>query len=872
MSYRSLRVGRAKAGHYVLLAATGVLILAGSWRADTVVAQAPAASAAAVSAAVLKQYCAGCHSERLKSGGLVIDPAGVTNVSSGADRWEKVVRKLRTQSMPPPGAPRPDAASYGRVATFLETELDRAEAARPHLGKLPLTHRLSRTEYRNAVRDLLALESLPREVSIDYLLPPDNISSGFDNIADLLFMSPSNMERYLDAARKISRLAIGDPAMPVMVNIHRLDPEHPQDERVDELPFGTRGGIAVRSEFPVDGTYIVRVDVGAAQGHDLEILVDGERVALRALGGGGRGAPAVAAPPGQPDPTDPDPTPPSVARPVVPGRGAGPVDAAGSAGGGRAGGRGRGAAVGPLEFPLTLKAGPKLIGVAFVQRTEARDEATLRPRMRSRGTQPAINSVTISGPYNATGGGDSPSRRRIFVCRPPSPSGLRRDPPGGGPVNAVEELACARRILSTLARRAYRRPATETDIKDLLPFYEQGRRGAGLPAEASAKAGGFDLGIQKALERLLVSSQFLFRIEREPLDSARGKPLAAGTAFRISDIELASRLSFFIWSSIPDDELLDAAAAGRLKDPKVLEQQVRRMLADPRSESLVTNFAAQWLYLRDIAAKQPDEILFADFDETLRTAMQRETELFIGSVFRENRSVLDLLRANYTFLNERLARHYGVPNIKGSYFRRVTFPGGSVRGGLLGQGSVLTITSYSTRTSPVLRGKWVLENLLSAAPPPPPADVPSLKTETAPGKPLTLREAMIQHRAAPACAGCHARMDPIGFAMENFDAVGRWRERDGQEPIDATGVFPEGTKFEGIPGLKAELLRQPEQFVGTVAERLLMYATGRNLQYYDAPTVRAVMRDAEPANYTLPSLVLGIVKSRPFQMREAGGE
>src|SRR5688572_17462629 len=809
-------------------------------------AQAPAAPAqaapAAASAAVLKQYCATCHNERLKSGGFVIDPAAVTNVSAAADRWEKVVRKLRTQSMPPPGAPRPDAAGYDRVATFLETELDRAETARPHLGKLPLTHRLSRTEYRNAVRDLLALESLPREVSVDYLLPPDNISSGFDNIADLLFVSPSNMERYLDAARKISRLAVGDPAMPVMVNIHRLDPEHPQAERVEELPFGTRGGIAVRSEFPVDGIYIIRVDVGNAQGHELEILVDGERAALRQLGGGGRGAPAVAAPPGQPDPADPDPTPPSADRPAVQGRGAG--------------GRGRGAAAaGPLEFPLTLKAGPKLIGVAFVQRTEARDEATLRPRMRSRGTQPAINSVTISGPYKVTGPGDSPSRRRIFVCRPAS---------------AAAELPCARRILSTLARRAYRRPVNETDVSDLLPFYEQGR-----------KEGSFDLGIQKALERLLVSSQFLFRIEREPLT------VAAGTAYRVSDLELASRLSFFIWSSIPDDELLEVAAAGRLKDPKVLEQQVRRMMADPRPESLVTNFAAQWLYLRDIGAKLPDEILFADFDETLRMSMQRETELFIGSVFRpatcaqgapscvegrENRSVLDLLRANYTFLNERLARHYGVPNIRGSHFRRVTFPEGSVRGGLLGQGSVLTITSYSTRTSPVLRGKWVLENLLSAAPPPPPADVPSLKTETAPGKPLTLREAMIQHRAAPACAGCHARMDPIGFAMENFDAVGRWRERDGDQPIDATGVFPEGTKFEGISGLKKELLRQPEQFVGTVAERLLMYAIGRNLQYYDAPTVRAVLRESAPANHTLASLVLGVVKSRPFQMREAGGE
>jgi mono/diheme cytochrome c family protein len=805
-------------------------------------AQAPAAQVqsgpAAASAAVLTQYCATCHNERLKSGGLVIDPAAIANVNDSADRWEKVVRKLRSQSMPPPGAPRPAAESYDRVATFLETELDRAEAVRPHLGKLPLTHRLSRTEYRNAVRDLLALESLPREVSIDYLLPPDNISSGFDNIADLLFVSPSGMERYLDAARKISRLAIGDPAMPVMVNIHPLDPEHPQDERVDELPFGTRGGVAVRSEFPVDGTYVVKVDVGAATGHDLEILVDGERVALRSLGGG-RAAPGVDAPPGQPDPSDSDPTPPSVARPATPGRGAGP-----------------GAASGPLEFPLALKAGPKLIGVAFVQRSDVRDEATLRPRMRSRGTQPAINSVTISGPYNVTGPGDSPSRRRIFVCRPTSTKGS-----GEVAASTPEETACARRILSTLARRAYRRPVNETDIRDLLPFYERGR-----------KEGSFDFGIQKALERLLVSPQFLFRIEREPLDSARGRPPAAGTAYRVSDVELASRLSFFIWSSIPDDELLDAAAAGRLKDSRVLEQQVRRMLADPRSESLVTNFAAQWLYLRDISAKLPDEILFADFDETLRSAMQRETELFISSVFHENRSVLDLLRANYTFLNERLARHYGVPNVKGSYFRRVTFPDGNLRGGLLGQGSVLTITSYSTRTSPVLRGKWVLENLLSAAPPPPPPDVPSLNTEKTPGKPLTLREAMIRHRAAPACAGCHARMDPIGFAMENFDAVGRWRERDGDQIIDATGVFPDGTRFEGIPGLKKELLRQPEQFVGTIAERLLMYAIGRNLQYYDAPTVRAVMRDARPSNYTLASLVLGVVKSRPFQMREAGGE
>jgi mono/diheme cytochrome c family protein len=803
---------RCRRTHVAPLAGAAIgLILAVFAQSDAVRAQsaqvaAPAGSGAAAtrSAAALKQYCVTCHNERLKTAGLVIDPATLTDVAAGAEHWEKVVRKLRTTSMPPAGAPRPDAATYEAVASFLETALDRAEAARPHLGRLPLAHRLSRTEYQNAIRDLLALDALPREVSIDFLLPADNISSGFDNIADLLFVSPSNMERYLDAARKISRLAVGDPAMPVMVNIHKLDPEHPQDERVEDLPFGTRGGLSVRSEFPVDGTYTVKVELAGAtrDRHDLEVTVDGERVAMRTLGG----------------------------------------DAAGGRGGGRGGG-----ANAPLEFPLALKAGPKLVGVAFVQRTEARDEATLRPRMRSRGTQPAIASVTISGPYNVTAPGESPSRRRIFICHPDREVALAGR-------STEREIGCARRILSTLARRAYRRPVDDVELRDLMPFYEAGR-----------KQGNFDLGIQRALERLLVSSQFLFRIERPPVN------VAVGTPYRVSDLELASRLSFFLWSSIPDDELLEIAAAGTLKDPKVLDQQVRRMLADRRSESLVTNFAAQWLYLRDIDAKVPDEILFADFDETLRAALKRETELFLDSVFRENRSVLELLSADYTFLNERLARHYDIPNIKGSHFRRVTLPDGSVRGGLLGHGSVLTITSYATRTSPVLRGKWVLENLLSSAPPPPPADIPSLKIEgKEPGKPLTMREAMTLHRAAPACAGCHARMDPIGFAMENFDAVGRWRDRDGENPIDSTGVFPDGTKFDGMAGLKRELLRQPGQLVGTVAERLLMYAIGRNLQYYDAPSVRTIVRDAAPGRYTLSSLVLGVVRSRPFQMREAG--
>jgi mono/diheme cytochrome c family protein len=763
--------------------------------------QAPAPPAQSASAAVFNQYCVTCHNARTKTAGLVIDPAALDHVGANAELWEKVVRKLRSSAMPPAGSPRPDQAGYDTVVSFLETELDRTAAAKPNPGALPLLHRLSRTEYQNAIRDLLALEALPREMDYSVLLPPDNVSSGFDNIADLLFVSPATMERYLDAARKISRLAIGDPEMPLMVNIHRLSPEQWQDAQVEELSFGTRGGLAIRSYFPVDGEYAVKVDLAGAprDPNQIEITVDGERMEIIALGGnaGGRG-----------------------------GRGA----------------RGRGAAGDqPLEFRIPIKAGPRLVGVTFIEHDQARDEETLRPRMRSRGTQPALGGVTISGPYSVAGPGDSPSRRRIFVCLP-------------GPAATKEaELSCARRILSTLARRAYREPASNADIDLLMPFYTSGRQ-----------EGGFDIGIQKALERLLVSPQFLFRIERDPAN------VAVGTPYRISDLELASRLSFFLWSSIPDDELLDAAASGKLKTPAVLEQQVRRMLADARSQSLVSNFAAQWLYLNDLQSKQPDEILYPDFDETLRTALRRETDLFLDSILRENHSVLDLLTANYTFLNERLAKHYGIPNIQGSYFRRVTLPADTRRGGLLGQGSILTITSYANRTSPVLRGKWVLENLLAAAPPPPPPNVPALKTEGAEaGKLLSMREAMTQHRANPACAGCHARMDPIGFAMENFDATGKWRDRDAGSVIDASGELPGGTGFDGMAGLKKALMLHPEQFASAFTEKLLMYAVGRNLQYYDAPAVREIVRQAARENYTLSSLVMGVVKSVPFQMREA---
>lgn len=765
--------------------------------AMTAFGQAPASSpseALSASAKTLTTYCTVCHNAKLRTAGLVLDPNNLADAGAKAETWEKVVHKLRAQAMPPAGMPRPDEATYNGVASFLEAKLDQAAAAAPDPGKLPSLHRLTRTEYQNAIRDLLALDALPKEMDYSLLLPPDNTSSGFDNIADLLFISPSTMESYVNAARKISRLAVGDPTIPVMVNTYALSPEQPQDARVDELPFGTRGGLAVHSYFPVDGDYIIRADLtgSSRDPQQVEITVDGKRVELADIHG-----------------------------------------ASGS------GGRGRGASQSkPLEFRIPVKAGPRRIGVTFIQHTEAWDEATLRPRMRGRGTEPAIANVTISGPYNVTGPGDTPSRRRIFVCRP---------------ATSADEMPCAKKILSKLERRAYRRPITDSDLQDLLAFYT-----------AARAKGNFDRGIQEALERLLVSPQFLFRIERDPAQ------VAPGTPYHISDLELASRLSFFLWSSIPDDQLLNVAAAGKLRDPAVLRQQVLRMLADPRSESLVTNFAEQWLFVRDIEAKQPDELLFPDFDETLRQAFRKETDLFLDSVLRSNRSVLELLTANYTFLNERLARHYGIPNVEGSYFRKVTLPPGSPRGGLLGQGSILTLTSYSTRTSPVLRGKWVLENILSSPPPPPPPNVPALNTANKDtGKQLTMREAMSLHRAHEPCAGCHARMDPIGFAMDNFDAIGKWRTSDAGEPIDASGILPDGTKFKGIAELKQALVRRPDEFVSTIAERLLMYAIGRNVQYYDQPAVRAIVREAAKNNYTFSSLVMGVVKSVPFQMRES---
>src|SRR6478735_3837414 len=744
--------------------------------------------------ATIDKYCTTCHNERLKTAGLTLDPSGVARPGDQSETWEKVLRQLRAGTMPPPGAARPTDAFYTRTAAYLAKELEASAAAHPNPGSLPLAHRLTRTEYANVIRDLLALPDLPKELEYATLLPADNASSGFDNLADTLFVSPATMERYLAAAQKISRIAVGDPGMGPLVNIHITPVREPQEGRNEELPFGTRGGLKIDGYFPLDGQYEFKVEtaITSADVHQLEVSIDGERTAIRTLSRRGVVAAADAAAP--------------------------PESGA---------------------FRFAVPAGPHSVGVAFIEHSEALSESPLRPPGRNRGALPSVVSVTISGPFNATGPGDTPSRRRLFVCRP---------------VSASEESACADRILTTLLRRAYRRNVTADDLRRVRSFYDAGR------AERD-----FDLGVQRALERVLVSPQFLFRIEQEPTG------VAPGSVYRVSDFELASRLSFFLWSSVPDDELLDAAAAGTLRQPDVLRRQVNRMLHDPRSRSLVTNFAAQWLFLRDVEAKEPDVYVFREFDEGVRAAFVRETDLFLDSILRENRSVLDLLTADYTFLNEPLAKHYGIPNVTGSHFRRVTLPTGSPRRGLLGQGSILSVTSYSTRTSAVLRGKYVLENLLASPPPPPPPNVPSLSTERS-GQPLSMKEAMQLHRASPACASCHAKMDPIGFALENFDALGRWRADENGRPIEVSTALPDGTKVDGVDGVRQLVLRDKALFVEAMTGKLLMYELGRNVQYFDQPTIRIVARDSARENYTFGSLVVGVVNSIPFQSRIAPGE
>ncbi|HEX4136032.1 MAG TPA: DUF1592 domain-containing protein [Bryobacteraceae bacterium] len=753
--------------------------------------------------ALLNEYCVTCHNQRTRTAGLMLDKADVSDIPSNAEIWEKVIRKLRSGAMPPPGNPRPEKAETANLIATLETTLDRAAALRPSPGRFIL-HRLNRTEYGNAVRDLLSLD-----VDMSSLLPPDDESYGFDNIADVLGVSPALLEQYINASRKIAGLAVGDTTITPIVEMYRTRPDLSQDQHVEGLPLGTRGGLVFTHNFPLDGDYAlkavlarnsVEVTRGLEEAHQVEILIDGERVFQATVGGK--------------DDSDLATKNPLSSRETLERR---------------------------LQTRVRIKAGPHLVGVTFVQKDHAEFDYLLQPFLRTTLDPvnevglPHIEKLSVAGPYKATGSGDTPSRRQVFVCRPAKDS---------------DELSCATKILSTLARRAYRRPVADSDLQPLLAFYREGR-----------KNGSFDSGIERALRLILSNPQFLFRFERDPAG------LVPGSSYRIGDVELASRLSFFLWSSIPDEELLNAAVDGKLKDPAELDRQVKRMLADPRSASLVTNFSSQWLFLRNLRAVTPDPRLFPDFDDNLRQSMLRETELFVDSVIREDGSILDFLNGDYTFINERLARHYGIPNIYGSRFRRVRIED-PARRGLLGQAGILAVTSYATRTSPVLRGKWILTNILGTPPPIPPPNTPPLKENAEGGHPMTVRERMEEHRRSPACAGCHAAMDPLGFALENFDAVGQWRSKgeDGTH-IDASGVLPDGTNVDGPAGLRNALLARPDQFASALAEKLLTFALGRGLDYHDAPAVRGIAAQAAAGDYRFSSLVLGIVRSTPFQMK-----
>jgi hypothetical protein len=756
-----------------------------------VILAGPAMCAPTPQRALLDQYCTGCHNQKVKTAAVALDTLDVAKVGDGAATWEKVLRKVRSGEMPPPGLPRPAAAASSEFAVWLERALDNAAAANPNPGRAAV-HRLNRAEYSNVIRDLLALDVKPGA-----WLPVDDSGYGFDNIADVLTTSPALLERYLSAARRVSTLAVGDLEMkPVEEQFLPLrDPpgsfrRGSRAERIsDDLPFDSRGGIAIQYYFPLDAEYVFRIKMPGNQGtpgsnYELRLPV---KAGLRNVGVTFLRESA------------------KVEAEAPPVRGVAPIP---------------GARMLPAQMDLRLDG-------AQLKRFEV-------PR-RGVQTNPDITSLIIGGPYNATGRGDTPNRAKIFVCRP---------------ATAKDEEPCARTILSTLTRQAFRRPVSDSDIEPLLTFYRRGR------AERD-----FDRGIEKALWAMLMSADFLFRTEQDP----RGA--APRSVYRISDHELASRMSFFLWSTIPDQELRQLADQGKLKDPAVLERQVRRMLEDQRSQSLISNFGGQWLQLRNLATLKPDPEAFSEFDESLRRSFQQETEMFFESVVREDRSIFDLLGANYTFLNQRLAEHYGVPKIYGSQLRRVTVTDPN-RGGLLGQGSILAVTSYPNRTSVVQRGRWIMDNLLGTPPPPAPADIPDLKAHGSDGRPLTMREQMEQHRANPICYSCHSRMDPIGFSLENYNAIGKWRDSDAGSTIDAKGKLPDGMEFEGPAGLKKLLLtRYRDDFAATVTEKLLTYALGRGLEHYDQPTVRSITKRAAAKDLRFSALISAIIESTPFQMR-----
>jgi mono/diheme cytochrome c family protein len=778
-------------------------------------------SAGTIDRSVVDKYCVTCHNQRLKTGGLALDSSELSNVAAHADVWEKVIRKVEAGMMPPAGVPRPDAATKKALVASLEGVLDRAAKTSPNPGR-PLVHRLNRAEYANAIRDLLAVN-----LDVSSLLPPDDSSAGFDNNADVLGLSPVLLESYLTAGERISALAVGDLKTPPMGELFRVRQDESQDRHVEGLPLGTVGGLLIETTLPLDGEYqfqvrLFRTNLGTMRGleypHQLEISVNGERVHLASFGGDKE----IASSSDNPTITGDD------------------VD-------------------GRFTVRVPLKAGPAKIGVAFVEKTHALNTRRLQSYVRSSSDTidfsgyPHIDEVILTGPFKVTGVGDTPSRRRIFVCQPKAAA----DPStGSGSSRAQsrdEEQACAQRILNTLARRAYRGDVAKEDVPTLMEFYQRGRR----------DGGSFDSGIDLALRRLLASPKFLVRVERDPA------AVAPGAAYRLSDIEIASRLSFFLWSSIPDDTLLDVASKGGLKSTAGLDQQVRRMLSDPKSQAFIDNFVGQWLQLRNLKTKQPNSHEFPDFDDNLRTALGTEAELFVASIMREDRSVLDLMTADYTFVNERLAHHYGIPNVYGTHFRRVTLKD-ETRYGLLGKGAVLMVTSHPHRTSPVLRGKWILENVLGSPPPPPPDVVPPFEEDAGAAKPKSVRERMEQHRRNPACASCHRMIDPAGLAVENFDATGAWRTRDGGTrgaPVDATGQLVDGTQINGVVELRAALLREPETFVRTLTEKLMTYAVGRGLTATDMPAVRTVVRDTARDQYRFSSVILEIVRSVPFQMR-----
>lgn len=766
---------------FVLSAATALVVAGASPAAEPV-------------RAVVGQFCVNCHDGDTLKGGLNLASVVDEDVGRHPQVWEKVARRLRARQMPPAGKKRPDEAAYAAVLSQLEAALDRGAAEKPNPGRTATVRRLTRTEYQNAVRDLLGIH-----IDATALLPADEASHGFDNVT-VSGLSPVLLDRYLTAAQKISRLAVGGPRKAPDGETIRVKPDVTQEDRLDGLPVGTRGGTIIRHTFPQDGEYEIQIRLardrnehveGLRESHELQVLLDRELVKSFTV------------------------------RPPADGRDHQNVDA-------------------HLTVRFPARGGPHDLGVTFVKQSSSLLETARQPYNarfnlhRHPRTAPAVYQVSVTGPFGAKGPGDTPSRRRIFVTTPKNPD---------------DEEACAKQILSAVMRRAYRRPVGEADVDRVLRLYREGRR-----------EGAFDAGVEAALSAVLVSREFLFRVERDP------PGIAPKSAYRVSDLELASRLSFFLWSSIPDDELLDLAERGELRKPDVLLAQTRRMLADRRSRSLVTNFAAQWLHLRNLDSITPDGRLFPDFDDNLRRAMRRETELLFEEVVREDLSVLGLLKSDHTFLNGRLAKHYGVPHVYGPRFRRVALDPGGERGGLLRHASVLTVTSYATRTSPVLRGKWVLENLLGTPPPPPPPNVPALGDNTVSAA-LTVRERLAKHRANAACASCHNLIDPVGFALENFDAVGRWRTGEEGKPVDASGGSPDGSLFAGVAGLEEHLLKRPELFVGTLTEKLLTFALGRGVEPFDGPAVRNVVRSAKAADYRFSSLIEGIVTSTPFQMR-----